>query len=251
MAEILGIVASIVAVIQLTEAVDKTVSEYLHTVRGVQSVLVPLLGRLRHLNAILKTLRLELETGNSSALQHLHEPLKICESLLSKLQSRLEHLKIIAGCVIGPVLDKDGLNQLKRLDDLIPVLQLALDVDTLISTRAIEEYLHSLRLESQEQMHALHRNIQVHHEDARRWKDEVDQQKENAAKSQLMEQVLNWLNVVNPEANYLAACQQNQPGTGKWLLESKDFSDWEVGLNKCLWLNGMGIYPHHQVYCVG
>lgn len=241
MAEILGLTASIVAVIQLTEAMDKTISKYLHTVKGVQSVLVPLLGRLRNLNTILKTLQLDLETTNSTARQHLLEPLEICQSLLLKLQTRLEQLKIIAGYVIGPVLDKDSLKQLKRLDDLIPVLQLALDVDTLTSTRAIEDYLHALRLESQEQLQVLHRDIQVHHEDARRWKEEEDQQREKAATSQLMKEVFNWLNVVNPEANYLAACHKNQSGTGQWLLESKDFLDWERGLNKCLWLNGMGI----------
>ena len=248
MAEILGLMASVVTVIQLAEAIDKTVSEYLHTVKGVQSVLVPLLGKLRHLNTILSTLQLQLETTKSSALQHLDGPLRICEALLAKLKARLDHLKVIAGCVIGPVLDKDSLKQLKRMDDLIPVLQLALDADTLASTHAIENYLQSLHLESVERAQILHRDIQAHHKDARRWKEEEGRQREMAAESQLREKILNWLTAVNPEAKYLAACQRNQSGTGYWLLESTDFSDWESGRDNCLWLNAMGICPYHQLY---
>ncbi|MCJ1378282.1 hypothetical protein MMC17_001379 [Xylographa soralifera] len=239
MAEIIGLMASVIAVIQLAEAVDKTVSKYLHTTRSVQSVLVPLLGKLRHLNAILSTLQVQLNTTKSSALQHLHEPLRICEALLTKLKARLDHLQIIAGCVIGPVLDKDSLKHLKRLDDLIPVLQLALDADTLASTHAIEDYLQSLRLESLEQAQIIHHDIQAHHKDIRKWKEEEDRQREMAAESQLRERIFNWLTVVNPEENYLAACQRSQPGTGNWLLDSLDFSDWESGRDNYLWLNAI------------
>ncbi len=147
------------------------------------------------------------------------------------------------------MLDKDSSKHLKQLDDLIPVLQLALDADTLTSTHAIENYLQSLRLESLEQAEVLHRDIQAHHKDARRWKEQEDRQREMAAESQLRETILNWLTVVDPEANYLAACQRNQPGTGNWLLESIDFSEWESGQSNCLWLNAMGICPQTQLYC--
>ena len=244
MAEILGLVASVIAVMQLAEAVDNTVSKYLHTVKSVQSVFVPILGKLRHLTAILSTLQLRLETTKSLALQHLHEPLRICEALLIKLKARLDHLQIIAGCVIGPVLDKDNLKHLKQLDDLIPVLQLALDADTLASTHAIEDYLQSLRLESLEQAQILQRDIQSHHKDALTWKKEEDRQREMAVESQLRETIFNWLTAVNPETNYLAACQRNQPGTGNWLLDSPEFLDWESGRDNCLWLNAMGICPY-------
>lgn len=248
MAEILGLIASVAAVIQLTDAVDKKVSEHIHTVKGVQSVLVPLLGRLRHLHTIVSALQLELETTKSSVLQYLYDPLRICETLLTKLKSRLDHLKIVAGCVIGPVLDKDSLKHLRQLDDLTPVLQLALDADTLTSIHALEDYLQSLRLESVERVQLLRHDIQAYHNDARKWMKGEDQQREITAESQLKEKVLSWLCLVNPEANYLTACQQNQPGTGSWLLESKDFSDWERGRYKCLWLNALGTCPHHRFY---
>ena len=249
MAEMIGLIASVTTVIQLVRAVDKTVSEYLHTVKSVQSVLVPILSKLRHLSAILSNLQLQLGTTKSTALQHLDEPLKICEALLAKLKARLDHLNIIAGCVVGPVLDKDSLKHLKRLDDLIPVLQLALDADTVTSTHAIEHYLQSLRLESLEQAQILHHDIQAHHEDARRWKEEEERQREVAAEAQLRQTIFNWLTVVNPETNYLAACQRSQPGTGNWLLESTDFLDWESGRDNCLWLNAMGICSRFELFC--
>ena len=57
MAEILGLVASIVAVIQLTNMVTETAKKHMNTVKGAQSVLVPLLGKLRSLGSILTALQ--------------------------------------------------------------------------------------------------------------------------------------------------------------------------------------------------
>ena len=89
MAEVHSLVASVVRVIQLSEAVDKTASRYLHMFQGAQSVLVPVMHRLCHLHVLFSTLRLELVTSKASALQHLLEPLQTCESMLWKLNRGL------------------------------------------------------------------------------------------------------------------------------------------------------------------
>ena len=159
---------------------------------------------------------------------------------MTKLQTRLDNLKIIGGCVIGPLLDKESVRYLKHLDDLIPVLQLALDADTITSTHAIEDYLTSLRLENWEQAELLRRDVQAHYEDARKWKEEDDERRKKAADIELKESILTWLAVVDPEINYLAACRRNQPGTGNWFLDSSQFADWEDGKARYLWLNAMG-----------
>ena len=246
MAEVLGLMASVIAVMQLIETVDKTVSKYLSTVKNVRSELVPLLSRLRHLHAIMKTLEAELEKTRSMTLQYLSEPLRACESLLTRVDLRLNHLKVIAGRVVGPVLDKESTQCLKQLDALIPVLQLALDADTNVSTHAIEDYIQSLRLESLEQAQILQDDIKAHHDDARRWREEAEQQRKDFAKSQSRREILKWLDAPNSETNYQAAREKTQTGTGRWFLESKDFSEWVMGETRTLWLNAMGLFSTHD-----
>ena len=218
----------------------------MHTLKSAQSKLISLLGKIRRLHGILSTLQLQLETARSSTIQHLHEPLSICEKLLTRLKTRLDNFKIIAGCVVGPLLDKDGLIDMKRLDDLIPILQLALDADNLTITQGIENYLRSFRLENLEQTHTLHHQIKAYHQDARIWKEEEDEHKQSAAESQLRRSIFTWLASVDIEVNYLSACQRNQPGTGKWLLESKTFLNWKSCQSKHLWLNAKGLCHHYH-----
>lgn len=236
MAEVIGLVASIVAVVQIIESVDKTVSKYLTTLKSVRSELIPLLSRLRHLGYIMSTLQLSLETVESPFLQVLHDPLRICEEVLVRIDWRLNRLKVIAGCVVGPLLDKESLECLKQLDDLTPVLQLALDAEQIASTHALEEYLQSLRLENREQIQVLQRDVRALHQDVRNLAEEADHSKVKA-------EVLGWLAPINPELNYMAARQKVQAGTGQWLWETKEFLEWETGDTKGIWLNAMGI--HH------
>jgi hypothetical protein len=238
-------VPGVVALIQLMQLVDgltETVSKHIGTVKGTHAVLIPLLGRLCSLSSILGTLKTQLESnsGNPNTLHYLDDPLRTCGAVLALVKSRLDNLKTVAGCVIGPVLDKQTTNQLKRLEDLLPILQLALDADNLASTRAIEGYVQALQLDTAEQAQILRYDIEVHHQDAIQWREEDNQLREIAAESQLRERVFSWLLLVDSTSNYLAACQRQQPGTGQWLLESPEFLNWKNGNEPFLWLNATG-----------
>ncbi|KAL2048384.1 hypothetical protein N7G274_000295 [Stereocaulon virgatum] len=244
MAEVLGLMASIVALIQLTEVVTKTAQKHVNTVKGAHSVLVPVLGKLRSLGSILGALKAQLEVkiadfGESLSLQHLREPITICEDALISTKARLDNLKVIGGYVVGSILDKQTTLQVKRLEDLIPILHLALDVDNLVSTQAIEYHMQSLRLDGAKQMQSLHQDVQALHKDAMQWKLEVRELKNASSATQLRERILHWLAPSDQESNYRFACQRQQPGTGEWLLENKHFLDWDAGRNSCLWLHAM------------
>ena len=247
MAEVLGFLASAIALLQLTDMVTETAKKYVNTIKGADLVLVPLLGKLRSLSSVLSALEAHFEakrlsSSKSVSLQHLKELLKLCEGALIKVNSKLDSLKIVGRYVVGSLLDKQTKVQVKLIEDLIPVLQLALDADNLASTQGIEIDLQSFRLDSAEQAQTFRDDIHSYHRDALRWKLEADQLKEIAAQEQLREKVSNWLAYCDPEANYRSACQRQQPGTGEWLLDCKDFCKWETGQDPRLWLHAMGLY---------
>ena len=226
--------------------VTETAKKYVNTIKGADSVLTPLLGKLRSLSSILAALKVQLEgrmssSSQSISLQRLKELLRLCEEALTRMKAKLDSLKVVGRYVVGSLLDKQTTRQIKLIEDLIPILQLALDVDNLAITQKIEYYVQSLQVDSAKQAQTLGDNIQSHHQDAIRWKLEADQLREASSEEQLREKIFNWLAHSDPEANYRSACQRQQPGTGHWLLESKDFREWEAGQNPRLWLNAMGL----------
>ena len=247
MAELLGVVASVIAILQLTDMVTETAKKYVNTIKGADSVLIPLLGKLRSLNSILGALKAQLEgkvssSSQSISLQHLKELLHLCEGALTRMKAKLESLKVVGKYVVGSLLDKQTTGQVKLIEDLIPILQLALDADNLAITQNIEYYVQSLQVDSAKQAQTLRDDVRSYHQDAIRWKLEADQLREATSEEQLREKILNWLTHSDPEVNYRSACQLRQPGTGHWLLESKDFMEWEAGQNPRLWLHAMGSY---------
>ena len=240
MAEVIGLVASVATLIQLADTVNQTASKFVRTVNGAEKLLNPLVGNLRSLHTILTTLSKQLDTeqdeGNLSvALQHLNEPLSICEDALRRIQLRLDSVKVIGNYVVGTLLDKQTLRHLKKLDGILPILQLALEADSLASTHAVEGLIRSLKLENSEQSNLLRQDILAIHGQAER-------SSRDSAQLQLRKSVMRWLAVADPHINHRSACQRRLSGTGHWLLEDPDFMEWEVGHNNHLWLNALGRY---------
>ena len=241
MAEILGLVASVVALIQLTDGVGKTASKYIHTVKGTQSTLQPLVSKLESLTDILVAVQSQLEmkpcdSPKSLALQHLKQPLEVCQAIMMRIEARLSGIKVVGGFVVGSILDRSTTKYLSGLDDLTDLLRLALATDSLASLQAVESELKSLRLDSVEQAQSIQDELHAHHEDLLKWKRDADVVRETAVQGK----TIAWLTMADPEYNYRAACQLQQPGTGSWLFESSEYIDWETGPNPHLWLSAMG-----------
>ena len=246
MAELLGVVASVIAILQLTDVVTETAKKYINTIKGADSVLMPLLSKLRSLSSVLGALKAQLEgkiTSSSKciSLQHLKDLLQLCEGALTRMKGKLDSLKVVGKYVVGSLLDKQTTGQVKLIEDLIPILQLALDADKLAITQQIHHYVKTLQVDSAKQAQTLRDDIRAHHQDARRWKIEADHSREASSEERLREKIFNWLAHSDPEVNYRSACQRQQPGTGNWLLESKDFREWETGQDSRLWLHAMGL----------
>ncbi|KAL6721656.1 hypothetical protein ACLMJK_000760 [Lecanora helva] len=110
----------------------------------------------------------------SLTLQHLRDPLSLCQRSLKRVEVRLANLNIVHGYVTGPVLDKETTKCLKNLDDLMSILRLALDADNLANVREIDRELKSLHLTGVEQMQIVQDDNQADHEATAEWKREID-----------------------------------------------------------------------------
>jgi Cdc6-like AAA superfamily ATPase len=62
---------------------------------------------------------------------------------------------------------------------------------------------------------------------------------EDVAIRQKRDQIKNWLSPPDPSTNYNKALQQRQKGTGTWLLQSEEFTQWNTRQNSLLWLYGI------------
>jgi Cdc6-like AAA superfamily ATPase len=62
---------------------------------------------------------------------------------------------------------------------------------------------------------------------------------EDVAIRQKRDQIKNWLSPPDPSTNYNKALQQRQEGTGTWLLQSEEFTQWNARQNSLLWLFGI------------
>lgn len=48
-----------------------------------------------------------------------------------------------------------------------------------------------------------------------------------------------WLSTINFEANHINACRLQQPGTGLWLVEGRQFLEWVEQDRSTFWLNAL------------
>jgi hypothetical protein len=55
--------------------------------------------------------------------------------------------------------------------------------------------------------------------------------------------MMQWLSPVDPYENHEAAISAQHEGSGNWLLESKEFTDWYQAKNSFLWLSGFRTFP--------
>lgn len=115
MAEALGLVGSIIAIVQITEEVIKISRKYIHTEKETLSVLAQLVGKLSAYKGLFEGLQLQAEIDESnsvrlSSLKHLNGPLDACLEALKVIEEKLRKppspLKISFGKVLPGKLPK-------------------------------------------------------------------------------------------------------------------------------------------------
>ena len=60
-----------------------------------------------------------------------------------------------------------------------------------------------------------------------------------AGTAELKYEIYRWLEAPDPSSNHNTARQKQQPGTGAWFTNSKEFADWRTESNRFIWLHGI------------
>ena len=131
MAEVLGVVASVIALVQVTEEITKLSRDLIHTKRSVKTVLGGLLTQMTGYKRVFEDILLAAEIDESdearlSALEHVEGPLQACTDALNLIKAKLEKPSIIPKLAFGQVLPGKVQQALKTLNDLLPIFKFAL-----------------------------------------------------------------------------------------------------------------------------
>ncbi|KAF9735101.1 hypothetical protein PMIN04_006527 [Paraphaeosphaeria minitans] len=59
------------------------------------------------------------------------------------------------------------------------------------------------------------------------------------SKKERISKICNWLSAPDPSTNYHKALRQRQAGTGTWLVEAEQFTEWKASVASRLWLHGI------------
>jgi hypothetical protein len=129
----LGVVASVIAVVQLTEITLKLVHKHvgLGPSRVNNTELQSISRALYAFNGMLQSLQTHLRINEEDearlqTLNHLTEPLNRCNTALKLLSDRLKNLTFIGKNIIGERFDRKLKKALSVLEDARKLIELAL-----------------------------------------------------------------------------------------------------------------------------
>lgn len=130
MAEVLGIVSSVIAIIQLTASVTNLCFGYMSTVKGASKDVADLMNELYALRGVFEYLNIHLKSttqvqnpspnnSRESTIQLLdlpNGPLKRCYNLLRELETELTDRPRLGRHLIWPFREKEILKYIARLE---------------------------------------------------------------------------------------------------------------------------------------
>ncbi|KAM5354928.1 hypothetical protein ACJ41O_001574 [Fusarium nematophilum] len=215
MADPLGVTASIIAIVQITKEIVALAKKNIHTSEHAHSVLSSLLDAIR-----------------LSAMNHVGGPLEACKESLSFLKDALERRR--GKLWIGKVLDSDITKALDKLDQLRPILQIALAADQRVLSAAIESYAKSIS----EDLHKLQRTTEdIQGTVQSSFKQAVSAKKE-AEDLVKRQNILDWISTLDQTGRYQILIDSHHKGTSEWFMQSRDYTEWSSAKFTNLWLFG-------------
>lgn len=210
MAEPLGLLASVIAVLQLTSKVV----QYTRDVNDSNGYKNKLLLELGGAKAILETLKdLASDANDSDHILHnvqiLHGPLNEFSAILRKLESVLapvQGLRKLGKAAKWPFEKGDILETLAALERYKALFALSLHADHLELSRAVKRDLESLR----------------------RYQNDEE-----------LRELSKWLSPLAFSSRHQDIFSKHQEGTGQWLLEHETFVQWQTCHSRLLWCPGI------------
>ncbi|KFZ16169.1 hypothetical protein V502_05226 [Pseudogymnoascus sp. VKM F-4520 (FW-2644)] len=249
----LAVASSIITVIDTTYKVVEMGYKCYRGIKNPPKELEEVMSEVMSLQGVLNTIHRRLSTSHDVdsrdllALEELNRPdgvLSTCAVVLQDVLRIIEgHRKKKLGSVIAAVTSgQKFLESKSRIERLKGLLMLALSSDHITLSHAIEEYLRLAFGElqqGQEKIHCELLSIDNHITKLSLASDKMASSQQEKHEADRYYNTLRWLSTVDFEANHSNACKLQQPGTGLWLIEGKDFSEWAEKDNSTFWLHAI------------
>lgn len=138
----LGVTASIIACIQLTEKLLKHVGSSDYKAQDLNRIVKTIEGFRDSYNDLKSYFLANAgDQARLSTLQRLEEPLRVCKEALNMLQKRLGHVNFIGQHIVGLAWDHKLKKCLQRLDEAKNLLELALRKDEMYARMILLLYV--------------------------------------------------------------------------------------------------------------
>ncbi|KAF2499968.1 hypothetical protein BU16DRAFT_522834 [Lophium mytilinum] len=222
MAEAIGLVANIIAVIQISETVIKVCKFYIESLHDAPSDLRAILIETSALKTILENLQFLLKCGGGDGLSKMLDtynlfgvegPIEGCQRTVGKIErlfptptSSSSKIRSAYAALGWPLKESKARKLLTELVQYKTTINLAIDTDSSQDIKEIKKKtieMHAILTESQ-------RN-----------------------------EIYQWLSTTDPSPLHHRAMDQYEPQTGDWMLRSPEWRDWIDGKNRCLWIHGI------------
>lgn len=218
MAELLGVTASIIAVLQISESVISACYQYYRAAKGAKKEIVMVINTVSDLKSTLSNLHALLdyaspEESQLAFLTSISPALDRCEDLVKKVASRLgvdvtnmgpQNIAInFRQKLTWPWEAKDVTKVLDTIEKQKTILTIALVGDGLRVSLAIDEKITGM----------------VHDNNS--------------------DKIFKWLATSDPSINHQLARKKHEPTTGLWLTGLDLFRNWADSEKSTLWLHGI------------
>lgn len=240
MAEALGLVSSIVALVQLSASVYSATSKFYREAKEAKSKIGDLATQTRNLSGVLQSLSLLassplFDDAGVSVPDFRDTYIGSCQTTLHRIKRKLEkaecdfesgsHRKLLSRSLKWPFASQETNDLIVELSQHRDVLQLALSADTMSHLLQCLANTNSIA----KSVDVLNRKLDK--------KESIDTRAELTAKR---EKVIQFFLKVNPEDHFQDCRRRRQPNTGNWLIERNEiFRNWITYPGSQIWLSGI------------
>lgn len=244
-------VASVIAVVQITQAVGKALRDFYRDLRDARSEIEQLYDSVVSLETIAKGLEsLVAKSGqdmmNVALLEDPEGPLKKALKELQSVKTTLG-VEVLAGSTfqkiklsvrkelrrsIGwPFKKGDVMAIVQRLESHRNILMMDISVNTLHVYKQIGFILSKLIVSRSTQF--------IQSDILQDIKSEIHEAKADSHRAELIK----WISkmVPDPSIEHNIAVKKHEETTGSWLVEGHDLERWKTSPNSCLWIHGNGM----------
>jgi hypothetical protein len=237
----LGVSASVIAVIQISEQVITACLQYYRSVKDAKQDIHAVINVVGGLKTTLENLKMMLDETNDDELPHfrsLDKPLEACGEAIDSLARKLgvdvklnpDMKKMEFSCMkraVWPWKEKGVSKHLGTIEKHKATFILAVAGDTLLTT-----------LTTQADVGEIKTGIGIPRDHVSELEDTVSVMPAFIL-DQETKDILKWLKTSDPSTNHTSARRKHEPTTGTWFLQSTPFKTWKSAPKSLLWLHGI------------